>query len=571
MKRITRLLAIVLLLLLLTAAWLWWNSPRRVDMAAYVPADSLVYLEANSLADIARALMATDAWRNLGPVIGIKSDTRRNDWLTSFARVTGIGSTQSVIAARSQVALVVLDVNSTDTEGTVKPLAALVVETHTSATRIKPTIEQLVGDFARRAYGQASIERVTKDQGDFVKWISPDGKRQIIVSIDGSVAIVGNNEQAVSACLAVHRGQKPSLATQPGIQEMRQRVRARDALAFGYVSSANAGRLLPELAPFLLLNRLPDIVKRCIAMSAPRILGSIGWTSHAFAGGIEDVYAISLKPDTLLRLRPAFQSTPSRQLEAAWEFLPVETSSVTHYNFAAPFAVWGAMNATISSAQLDVLCAIGFKELSNDALIPYGIDAPESFLRAIKPVLLTAKLDADSARSIVIAGVADENALKEFVSRTFGKKLHIEKFANQELLISEDDQAAACFVDGYFLLGSPEDIRRCLSGLASRKTSSSSAAGWSSLADRNISEGASDVVTYAQDRERIRGMVTTIAKLRGRDSSVISSEEVERVIKALPYAVTETKIEEYGLERKTRSPLGQFSTFVSLLTPEQTR
>ncbi|HXM36815.1 MAG TPA: hypothetical protein VN920_16585, partial [Pyrinomonadaceae bacterium] len=61
MNRITRLLSIVLVLPLLIATWLWWNHPKKVDMAAYVPADSLLYLESNSLADIAGALMETDA------------------------------------------------------------------------------------------------------------------------------------------------------------------------------------------------------------------------------------------------------------------------------------------------------------------------------------------------------------------------------------------------------------------------------------------------------------------------------------------------------------------------------
>ena len=570
MNRITRLLAIVLVLLLLTAAWIWWNQPRKVDMAAYVPADSLIYVESNNLADIAGALMDTEAWRSLGPSIGMKSDARWNNWLTSLARVTGIGSTQSVIAARSQVALVMLDLNSTTGDNTLdlKPLAALVVETHTSSTRIKPAIEELVGAFARRAFGQPSVERVVKDNHEFVKWNSPDGKRQIVASIDGSVAVIGNDERAVLACLAVRRGQVPSLAHQPDVEEMRRRVRANDALAFGYVSSANAARLLPELAPLLLLTRLPDEFKKCLAMSSPRILGGIGWSAHAIAGGIEDLYSISLKPSVLGRLRPAFKSNTLRQSDTTLELLPAETFSVTNYNFADPAAVWAAVTTGISSQQFDVLCAVGFNELSKKALISYGIDEPESFLRAVKPVVLTVRLDADSARSVVIAGVADEGALRQFVSRTFGKKLRTETVENQELLVSDDDQAAASFVDGYFMLGSPEDIRRCLSGRAGRRASGSSSAGRNALTDRAASADPPSVVTLAQDGERVRALVATLRKLRGLDS-VGAAGDMERVIKALPYAVTETKLKEYGLERRTRSPLGQFSAFVSLLAPDQ--
>lgn len=566
------MLAIVLLLLLLTAAWLWWNQPRKVDMAAYVPQDSLIYIEANSVSDIAGALMSTEAWRSLGPSIGIKSDAAPRSWLTSFTRVTGIGSTQSVIATRAQIALVLLDLDSTASDDTLafKPVAALVVETHTANVRIKSTIEALVGNFARQAYGAPSVERLQKDQSEFVKWISPDGKRQIVIAINGSVVTIGNNEQAVAACLAVQRGQKPNLAAQPGLEEMRGRVGSANALAFGYISAANAARLLPELAPSILLNRLPDIVKKCISMSAPRILGSIGWTAHAFAGGIEDVYAISLAPETLGRLRPAFKPGLPHQHDAAWNFLPAETSSVTDYNFAAPAVVWAALNDSISSEQHDVLCAMGFSEISRQSLIPYGIDEPSSFLRAIKPVLLTARLDADSGRSVIIAGIADESALRQFVSRTFGK-IRNEKLGNQDLLVSDDEQAAATFVNGYFVLGSPEDVRRCLSAVSKGKASGSDAAGWNSPAEEASSKSSSHVITFGQDRERMRGMLATIAKFRGRDYSANSTDEVERIIRKLPYAVTETTLEQYGLLRRTRSPLGQFSSLVSLLSPESAR
>ena len=50
MRKIVRLIAIVAVLVLVGFGWFWWNRPQPVDMAAYVPADALVYLEANSLA-----------------------------------------------------------------------------------------------------------------------------------------------------------------------------------------------------------------------------------------------------------------------------------------------------------------------------------------------------------------------------------------------------------------------------------------------------------------------------------------------------------------------------------------
>jgi len=559
------LLAIVLVLLLLTAAWIWWNQYTKVDMAADVPGDCLVYVESNSLADIASALMDTEAGRNLGPSMGMKFNVRRNNWLTSLARVTGIGSAQSVIAARSQVALVMLDLNSTASDNSLdfKPLAALVVETHTSTTRIKPAIEDLVGAFARRAFGQPSVERIGRDNNEFVKWNSPDGKRQIVASIDGSVAVVGNDERAVSACLAARRGQRPSLAHQADVEEIRSRVRANDALAFGYISSGNAARLLSEMAPAL-LGKLPEQgqLQKLLLTSSAKVLGSVGWSARPAAGSIEDYYFMSVKPALAERLQPELRNAAAGQ-HRAWGLLPANTYSVTNYNFADPAVAWEALNAAVSS-QLDTLAAVFFTTISRASLAPYGIDEPDTFLRAIKPELLTARLDAASERSVVVAAVRDEAALRRFVTRQFGAKAHTERVGNNEIILSADERSAASFVDGFFMLGSPEDLRRCLS---MHPGSSFSAEATS----RNTAvQESANVVSYAQDGERIRGLLTTMARVRGSNPSVANSADVERMIEQLPYAVTETKLEQQGLVRRTRSPLGQFSSLVSLLSPDQT-
>lgn len=569
MNRITRLLAFVLVLLLIIGAWIWWNQPKRVDMAGYVPADSLVYVESNSLADIAGALSDTDAWRNLGPQIGMRSNDRRNRWLTNLARVTGIGSTQSVIAARSQVAFVILDLNSSSSDSTLefKPLAAIVVETHMSTTRIKPVIEQLIGDFAHRAYGQPAVERVTKEQTELVRWTSPDGKRQIVASVDGSVAIVGNDERAVTACLAARRGQRPSLAHQPDVEEMRVRLRANDALAFGYVSSGNAARILSQMAP-VLFGKLPEEseLQKLLAISSAKVLGNIGWSARPFAGGIEDYYFMSVKPVLITRLRLALRSIAEPQHQA-WALLPGDTYSVTNYYCADPAAAWSGLNGAVSS-QLDTLAAVFFTSLARASLAPYGIDEPTAFLQAIKPEVLTAKLDAAAERSVVIAGIRDEPALRQFVLRQFGPKRHTEQVGNGELIISPDERSAASFVDSYFMLGAPDDLRRCLSARA-RQTEAGFSAHATVPRYYTEVEDSANSVTYTQDSERVRGLLTTLARVRG--SNAISSGEVERAIRQLPYAVTETKLQDYGLERRTRSPFGQFSTFLSLLSPDQTR
>ena len=69
-----------LLLTIIVAAGLWWVRPQAVDMSAYAPADSLVYLEANNPTDIVATLANTDAWKLVDELTGSDRETKRNEW-----------------------------------------------------------------------------------------------------------------------------------------------------------------------------------------------------------------------------------------------------------------------------------------------------------------------------------------------------------------------------------------------------------------------------------------------------------------------------------------------------------
>ncbi len=571
MSRILRLLAIIVALSLIAIVWFWWNRPKRVDMTANVPADSLVYLEANGLPDIAATITETDGWKQLAPYLAIKSVRRQNDWLSYFLKMTGIGPTVSVIATRAQMAFVLLDLSSISNGDTLefKPVAALVVETHTSESRVKPAVKDLLSDFARRAYANPKFELVNLSEGEFFRWIAPDGQRRIVATFDGSVVVIGNDEKAVSACLAARRGQRPSALHQPELEAMRARLHASEALAFGYVSSANIARLVSEGAPLLLgkLSRGIEL-QNLLAGGAGKILGNVGWSARSFKGGIEDSYSVSLKPGVVMRLRPAFLST-DQGLQGAWEFLPAEVYSVTTYNLRDPSATWDSLNAAVSS-QLDALSAVVFTAGFRALLAPYGIDEPDMFLKAIQPEVLTVRVDAQSDRALVVARIANANSLHQFVLRRFGANPRAERMGDNELVLAADDQYAASFAGNYFLLGSPEDVRRCLAARATQNAVTSSPTRLAALTHYLERPGNSSVVTYAKDNDRVRALIATLTTISGSRSSP-SWEELDRIINELPYATTETSLGEDGFERRTRSPFGQFSSLVSLLAPEPVR
>src|SRR6185437_5489976 len=144
MKRLRLVLGLVLLAVLLVAAWLWFNVPGKVDLAEYAPADSMLYVEFNSLADVAHAIQYTDVWKAAAPITHSQPGTE-NRLLTAASRA-GVGPIESVLFARTQVALVVLGLNTIEQDDTLKvrPEIALIAETHTTKWRTKPVMIDVV-------------------------------------------------------------------------------------------------------------------------------------------------------------------------------------------------------------------------------------------------------------------------------------------------------------------------------------------------------------------------------------------------------------------------------------------
>src|SRR5437867_5744980 len=205
MKLLRPLVILVCLSLLIAAAALWWNQPTRVDMADYAPADSLVYIELNSVPEITNAIQQGETWKTVSSTIGINTKPQSH-WALLASR-SGLAPVQAVISTRAQMALVVVGVNTAEQENSlrVKPEVALVVETHTPKWRMKTTAGASIKRLAEFAYGDSLCTERSADV-DYVECAEPRGSRKIIGAIDGSLVIIGNSEIAVESCLDVRRG-----------------------------------------------------------------------------------------------------------------------------------------------------------------------------------------------------------------------------------------------------------------------------------------------------------------------------------------------------------------------------
>jgi hypothetical protein len=546
MKIFRRVLLATALLLLIALVWIWLNRPQPVDMSAYAPASALVYLESNSLMDVVDGVVSTNTWKSVRPLLA----NLKTDWPGARTRrliaLTGVGPTSSVILTRAQVAMVMLDLGARE-EGdtmTLKPEAALLIETHTSKRRIASTVEEALKGFAEKFYTRPTLKRITIEGDEFLVWSAADSDRQIVAVIDGSLVIVGNSDRAVRACLEARRGLRPTLQSEPELQQIRTALSAQNALAFGFVPSSHAPELLALATP-VALGRAPGgaQIDTLVARSAAKVLSSAGWTAKVVDGAVEDHYLITLKQSVVSRMRPAFQtSLPSSNITM---FVPESARSFTLYRFNQPDQTWRELQTTLSS-QLDTLSAVLLTSVLKSGLTPYGIDDPEKFLRTVGPELVTVRLNATDSGSVLVAKIRDEASLKELL-RNFPKT------ANN----GEDLELTIQYQDGYVLLGPPEDVRWCVAAAASKQDSKIKHFG---------KEPSAPIVTFTDDSDRVSNFANSIARANDTEANIHNRTPLRQQLQ-IPYSITESSLSERGLDRRTLSPFGQFSSLVPLLFP----
>ena len=561
MKRVRWILVFVVLAFLLAGAWFFWARPKNMDMAAYAPGNALMYMETDAPLSVVRALMGTDAWKLFDKTGGSAWDTGHNSWTRQLVRITGIGPIQSVILSRAQIAIVVTDIGTIEEGLTlrVKPQLALLIETHTPESRIRSTFELALKKLAELTYDKPALRRTVINGVEFVEWRSQEGSRQIVSAIVGSLVVVGNSEAAVQQVLDSASGRSPNLKDDKNLHRLRREFAASQSLTFGYVPEEKSAQLLSFAVP-LILGRPPgdDGFQRVVSTAATKLLGSIAWGSRAFNGGIEDRYLVLLQPSLLRQLQPTLSFVTSANSQP----LPANTYSATYYRFEDPALAWEGLKTSISS-NVDALLAVVFSSLMKSALLSYGISDPEAFLRTVRGEVLTLRLDPNADHTMFIAGIRNRETLRALVTKTMKIQVQSQQREGTELFADAAGEMGVSFVDHIVILGTLADVRSYSENNRNDEEQVRRMTFFAPLSN------SSPIVTYTDDSDRVRRFLSAIMAANGTPPEELVN--LEHSIAKLPYAATETRLVDQRLERITRSPLGQFSTFLPLLIPDERR
>jgi hypothetical protein len=566
-KRSIRLL-VLLVIPVAGLLWIVWNRPARADMATYVPAESLAFIGSDDLTAIASGMEATEGWQALAAPLNAPRHLIPNQWLISLARWTGIGSIEAVLAARSQIALVFMQPEASANEQTltIKPHAALILETHTSQRRMRPAIENHVRAFADRVFGQSTLTRKQVNGIDLVDWSSSDGNSHIMAAFIDTTAIMGNDESTVLHCAEVLRGRAQSIANSPQLQQIRARVNSNASL-FGFVPKAG----VQPIVQAWVLNR-PGVTgdqmiyAQLISKTFSNLIDSFGWSSNFDSLGAHDRCVVLLASGVGERL---VSSTSPQPISAAVDFslVPADAISVSTYQIKDISSFWKELG-TVVSAHSDVLGAVAARQVLRAVLQPYGIGDADLFFSAIGTRVQVIRLEKDSP-AVLAADAFDRQALRKLAEDRLGPSFKTVSVNGTDVLVSSDERWAAAFPETKFLIGPADSVRRCLNAKAesSSMTSVGSFRRARDLVDVSTSAIA---INFSNEKSSAISFVELFSPNR-RSAFSSNRAAIDQAGGSLPYAVSVTTIRSDVIEWDSRSAFGILGSLFTTFSAEPSR
>jgi hypothetical protein len=526
--RIIQILAGVLLLLSFSC-----RAPEKADLKTYLPAGTLIYMETDDLSAIGRAFTENKDWRAL-----------------SGGREGGLSFLRD-----KQAALAVTGFQSSG-EGTVlqvKPNLVLAIDTQAAPSQAVITAERVLRELQGRFSGEiAGVEKFDRDGAQWLTATGGDGKK-IFAAVLGSVALIGNNEDALKQCLEVKQGKSGDLLSNKELLQAKEERSTPGQIAFGYISLAGVRELSNYLAvSYALKSSENSLTREMISGILPEMLQktvtSAAWSARPTASGIEDTYFVKTEREFA---GTVFQTVKASAAAGTCgsKYLPKDVYSASCYRLEEPQIAW--RGAVLSLAkQMDPKVLGLFEQFSRQMLKPYGIDDPELFLSAIGSEIITARFDADANKAAAIVKVKDKDKLRAAISETFDLHSVAEIRDDAELWTSRDREFVAAFVGEDLIIGNGEAVLECLR--AARFENSSVAENPADLS------GAGAIVSTRQKDDTAMQILSGLAAR--------NNKTVNKTIEATSYAYTETSIESWGVKRRTVSAFGLFGEMLRQTT-----
>lgn len=516
----------VLLFVFLTGC----SSLEKIDMRSLAPAESVVYLEARDLSEALQVLTENKAWEREAAE---KPDFSQLKNIQVAVAVTGFETSEKQVADQSAIL-------------NFKPRFVLIAETRAWHSTAVSIVENQIGKFARKIYGEdVKLEKSDKSGARVYVWTSADG-RKLFSAVSESLIYVGNDAELLDKCLSVRRGEAESLLKNENLESARSGA-GENPLAFGYVTQEGVAQIAKMLGVSTAIEASEeDIIRSFVAKILPEVLQKsvreVVWTAQKTEQGIEDKIFVKTDGEVSSVFKETLLPATENRFSAA-EFLPVQFDSITFYNLQNPQIGWRSA-LIVASNQMEGASGRILIQFSNAFFEPYGIADGETFLSAVGTEIVTARFDEEGEKAVVIADVKDIEKIKKTISDEINFKGKPEKQGAANVWQSEDKTLAAAFFENKIVLGDRESVLECLRAKESGKSFART------IQFQSLAKNSALAVTISKDAESAQKIIGVLGKPK-EDKNTYSGL----------YTIS-TRFIGNGFERQTVSDFGLLGAIV---------
>lgn len=505
------------------------SSPPS-DLRSFLPADTLVYLETNDLGKTLDSLTESKAFMEAAKE---KPNFSALKNMQVAIAVTGFESSETQVTDDQKV-------------GKIKPHFIAVADTHAWNSQTLSFAENTLGEFVNETYGgEVSLDTSDKNGGKYFVWTATDG-RKVFAFVEKSLVFFSNDASGIEKVFAVKKGEADSFA-----KSGKSFEKAENILANAYVS----GEGVAQLANIAGISTAIDATdseegRSFIAGILPQILQKtvkeVYWTATKTEQGIEDKYQIMLDAESAKVFKETMISAAPKEGNSA-VFIPNEFYSVTRYNLQNPQVAWRSL-LLVTANQTDKMSGRVLTEFAASLLENYGISDAENFLSAVDSPVFTVQFDAEGENSVLIAEVKNaENVKKSFSEFDFKKAA--EGLENAEVWKDKDDENAVAFVENKVILGDKESVAKALQAKQN---------------GQNFAQNS-----FSAKLNESKAVSATFGKDSGEKIVEVLGDKKAENLQMTTNFLTETRLTEKGVERKTFSPFGLLGKILEQFVKEQ--
>lgn len=568
-------------LAVIALAW-WMTRPRpSVDMAGFAPESAALYVELNSLPDLAEGLTESDAWARLAAPLGLSSQL---DYAGPVAEMLGrfeLGSDDAAVLGRSQFAIVVTSISAgADEEGdagalVVRPRFALVVKTHSGASAAERIAADRLPQLARKAYGPDVPIAEVPGPGDRMTFAQgPAAARRMVWATKEDVVILGNDVDSVRAVLDASATRIPSLAGSFHLEKARKLVEASNSLVFAYASAATGGDLVASSLGGVTPEEAPAAGSSATSDAPPPPLGGllsgiakgaavgVGYSGRFENGRFVERTATLLSP----RMAEAMTATvvPAEGEPTSLPLIPAGIEEVNVVRVARPGETVESLLNSLSGS-VDVAVSATLTQMAIGSRREFGAQATD----LVSPMIgnEVAFLDFGNGDPFAVAfEVVDREGALPVVARYLsdgGNRSTSELYGGFEILKStNDDGRCFAFLGRYGVYGTRDQLVKMIDARAAGARENSDLA--------RVLAGPPPAIVGTErrdDRDAPELLLAISVAFRTSDGAVdtLERDDVKTARNALSPATSRWELRDQALVVESRSAVGNLSFLTSFL------